>query len=152
MRIWIDGDACPREIKDIVFRASERLEIPVRLVANSAMLVPRSDLVSVIVVAHGLDSADEHIVDELTPDDIVVTGDIPLAARIVDKGGIVIDPRGSCYDERNMAERLAARNLTEELRSIGLAESTPSPFAATDNHKFAATLDRILTRWRKKQP
>ena len=146
MKIWIDADACPREIREIVYRASERLELPVCLVANSYMNVPDSPLISIIVVSKGFDAADDHIADEVSPEDIVITADVPLAARIVERGTVAIDPRGEVYTEENVGSRLSVRNLMQELRSGGLVQGGPPQMDPKDTHKFASALDRELTK------
>jgi uncharacterized protein YaiI (UPF0178 family) len=129
MRIWVDADACPRVIKDIIFRASERLNIPVCL-----------------VVDEGFDVADDYIVDNIATSDLVITADIPLAARIVSGGGIAVDPRGEIYTEENVGERLSIRDLMMELRSGGYVQGGPPPFSNTDKQRFAASLDSLLSR------
>lgn len=146
MKIWIDADACPRDIREIVFRASERLSIPVCLVANSYMNIPDSPLVSLKVVSKGFDAADDHIVDEVSSGDIVITADVPLAARIVERGTVAIDPRGEVFDEENVGERLSVRNLMQELRSSGLVQGGPPQMDPMDAHRFASAFDRELTK------
>jgi hypothetical protein len=150
VKIWIDADACPRDIREIVYRASERLEIPVCLVANSYMNFPDSPLISLKVVSKGFDAADDYIADEVSPEDIVITADVPLAARIVERGTIAIDPRGEVFDEENAGERLSVRNLMQELRSGGLVQGGPPQMDALDTHKFASAFDRELTKKRKR--
>ena len=145
MKIWIDADACPRVIKEIVFRDSERLTLPVLLVANTSLSKYNSDLVESIIVADGFDVADDYIADHAAPEDIVITADIPLAARIVAKGGIALDPRGELYTEENVGERLSMRDLMMELRSEGFAQGGPAQFSLTDRQRFASSLDRMLT-------
>ncbi|MDD2852339.1 MAG: YaiI/YqxD family protein [Desulfuromonadaceae bacterium] len=149
MKIWIDADACPRVIKEIVFRASERLQIPVCLVANKKLTKHETYLVEAIVVADGSDVADDYIADHSAPDDLVITADIPLAARIVANGGVALDPRGEQYDEENVGERLSIRDLMMELRSGGLVQGGPAQFSMTDRQRFASSLDRLLTRMLK---
>jgi uncharacterized protein YaiI (UPF0178 family) len=149
VNIWIDADACPRVIKDIVFRASERLQVPVRLVANKELSKSQSRLVSSVVVAEGFDVADDYIVEHAAVEDLVITADIPLAARIVDKGGVALDPRGELYSEENVGERLALRDLMHQLRSEGLVQGGPGQFGLTDRNRFASSLDRLLTRMLK---
>ena len=144
--IWIDGDACPGGIKDIVFRASERLQMPVCLVANAQMLTPPSPLVSAVCVAQGADAADRYIVEAVAEGDVVITADIPLAALIVEKGAIAIDPRGELYTEDNVKERLSMRDFMQTLRGGGVVVGGPRPLASADKQRFAATLDRLLTR------
>jgi uncharacterized protein YaiI (UPF0178 family) len=149
MKIWIDADACPRIIKEIVFRASERLEIAVCLVANTGLAKHHSRLISSIVVADGLDVADDYIVEQATPQDLVITADIPLAVRIVEKGAIGLDPRGELYTEENVGERLSLRDLMQELRGAGMIQGGPAQFSNTDRQRFASSLDRVLTRMLK---
>lgn len=144
--IWIDGDACPAGIKEIVFRASQRLQIPVCLVANAQISTPSSPLVSAVCLAQGADAADKHILEAMSADDIVITADIPLAAEIVEKGAVAIDPRGELYTEDNVKERLSVRNFMQTLRGGGLVVGGPRPLAAADKQRFAATLDRLLTK------
>lgn len=146
MNIWIDADACPRVIKDIVFRASERLNLPVLLVANKSLAKHESRLVESIVVADGFDVADDYIADHASENDLVITADIPLAARVVAAGGIALDPRGELYTEENVGERLSMRDLMMELRSGGLVQGGPAQFSPSDRQRFASSLDRILTR------
>ena len=149
MIIWIDADACPRVIKDIVFRASERLELPVCLVANKPLAKHHSRLVSSVVVEDGFDVADDYIAEKATEEDLVITADIPLAARIVSKGAVGIDPRGELYTEENVGERLSMRDLMQSLRTEGLVQGGPAQFAMTDRQRFASSLDRTLTRMLK---
>jgi uncharacterized protein YaiI (UPF0178 family) len=146
VKIWIDADACPRVIKEILFRASARLQVPVCLVANKTLAKHDTDLVESIVVEEGFDVADDYIADHASPNDLVVTADIPLAARIVGKGGVALDPRGEIYSEDNIGERLSLRNLMMELRAGGLVQGGPAQFSLTDRQRFASTLDRLLTR------
>jgi len=146
MRIWIDADACPRVIKEIVFRASERLNLPVCLVANTSLSKHHSGLITSVVVSEGFDVADDYIAEHVAPDDLVVTADIPLAARIVAKGALGLDPRGEQYSEENVGERLSMRDLMQELRGAGMLHGGPAQFGATDRQRFASSLDRLLTR------
>jgi uncharacterized protein YaiI (UPF0178 family) len=146
MKIWIDADACPRVIKEIVFRASERLQVQVCLVANNDLSKPHSRLITSVRVANGFDVADDYIVQHAAPQDLVITADIPLAARIVATGGIALDPRGELYTEENVGERLSIRDLMQELRAGGLVQGGPAQFSNTDKQKFASALDRLLTR------
>jgi len=151
LKIWIDADACPREVKEIVYRASERLGLEVRLVANQDMFIPRTPLISLVRVPPGFDAADRHIAQESSPEDIVVTADIPLAAEVVRKGSVAIDPRGEVYTEENVGERLSVRNFMQEMRSGGLIQGGPAKLGPTDHHRFASALDRELTKRRKEQ-
>lgn len=151
MKIWIDADACPRVIKEILFRAAERLQIPVCLVANQSLARHNSRLVESIVVDEGFDVADDYIVTHAEAIDLVITADIPLAARIVAKGGVALDPRGDLYTEENVGERLSVRDLMAELRSGGLVQGGPAQFSLTDRQRFASSLDRVLTRMTRGQ-
>lgn len=146
MKIWIDADACPRVIKEILFKASQRLNVPIALVANKSLAKHNSVLVESIVVADGFDIADDYIAEHAGPADLVITADIPLAARIVAKGGVALDPRGELYTEENVGERLSIRDLMMELRSGGLVQGGPAQFNMTDRQKFASSLDRLLTQ------
>jgi uncharacterized protein YaiI (UPF0178 family) len=151
VKIWIDADACPRVIKDIVIRASERLQLPVLLVANKDLSKAETRLVSAVTVSEGPDIADDYIVRHAKAEDLVITADIPLAARIVAKGGVALDPRGELYTEENVGERLSLRDLMQQLRSEGLVQGGPNQFGQTDRNRFASALDRMLTRILKGQ-
>lgn len=146
LKIWIDADACPRVIKEIVFRASKRLDLQVLLVANKTLAKHHTNLIESIVVEDGFDVADDYIADHATAEDLIVTADIPLAARIVAKGGVALDPRGELYTEENVGERLSMRDLMMELRSEGLVQGGPRQFSLTDRQRFASSLDRLLTQ------
>jgi uncharacterized protein YaiI (UPF0178 family) len=149
VNIWIDADACPAAIKELVFRASRRLTIPVYLVANRAMYVPASSLVTLVRVSQEIDAADQYIVDHMVPHDLIITADIPLAAAVVDKHAVAINPRGEVYTEKNVKERLATRNLLQELRAGGMVQGGPAQLSAVDRQRFAAALDRCLTKMRR---
>lgn len=146
MTIWIDADACPRLAREIVFKAAERLQLSVCLVANQPMIRHHSPLITSVHVHGGFDAADDHIALQVVPGDLVVTADIPLAARVVSAGALAIDPRGDLYDETNVNERLAVRDLLADLRNDGVVTGGPPPFGPGDRKRFAATLDRTLTR------
>lgn len=146
MKIWVDADACPRVIKEIVFRASERLQVEVCLVANKALTKHNSRFVTSVVVPEGPDVADDYIAGHATSRDLVITADIPLAARIVESGGVAIDPRGELYTEENIGERLSVRDLMQELRGEGLVQGGPGQFGLVDRQRFASAFDRTLTR------
>lgn len=146
MKIWIDADACPRVVKEIVFRASERLQVPVFLVANQGLAKHHSRLVASVVVPGGFDEADKYIAEHTSPADLVITADIPLAARIVEKGGVALDPRGELYTGENVGERLSLRDLLQGLRDEGLVQGGPAQFGPADKQRFASALDRTLTR------
>jgi uncharacterized protein len=148
VQIWVDADACPQVIKDILFRAAERTQILTTLVANTPLRTPPSDFIRTVLVAHGFDVADDRIVQQVQPGDLVITADIPLAAEIIARGGHALDPRGELYSEDNVRERLAIRNLMQELRSIGALIGGPAPFGPRERRLFADHLDRLLTRRR----
>jgi len=145
-RIWIDADACPKAIKDIIFRTSKRLQVPVVLVANQSMYTPTSKLITILTVPHGADIADNRIVEEMNAGDIVITGDIPLAARVVEKKGLAIGTRGELFDANSVQSRLASRNLMEQFRAAGMETSGPKPQNPKDIQAFANQLDRVVTR------
>jgi uncharacterized protein len=151
MKIWIDADACPKVIKEILFRASERLQVPVCLVANKKLAAPARSLVQSIVVGKGLDGADDYIAGHASPKDLVITADIPLADRIVSGGGVALDPRGELYTKDNIGERLSIRDLMSELRDGGLVQGGPAQFGQADRQRFASSLDRLLTRMVREQ-
>jgi uncharacterized protein len=143
-QIWVDGDACPGVIKEILFRAAERAKIQVTLIANQKLAGYPSRYVRTLQVRGGLDEADNEIVDRMRSGDLVVTQDIPLAARAIDKGGVAINPRGERYTADNIAERLSMRNFMEELRGAGVQTGGPSSFSLRDRQSFANQLDRWL--------
>ena len=150
MQIWVDADACPQVIKDILFRAAERAQVLTTLVSNLPLLrTPTSPYIRTLRVAKGFDGADHRIVDEMQPGDLVITADLPLAAEVVTRGGHALDPRGDLYSEDNVRERLAMRNLMQELRSGGETLSGPAPFKQSDRQLFANQLDRFLARRRE---
>jgi uncharacterized protein YaiI (UPF0178 family) len=146
MQIWVDADACPGEIKDLLYRAAKRTQTKVTLVANQALRTPRSEFIDNIMVPSGMNVADRRIVELVQPGDLVITADIPLAAEVVAKGGQALDPRGELYTEANVGERLAVRNLFDELRGGGEITGGPSNFTAKDRQAFANQLDRWLTK------
>ena len=146
MQIYVDADAFPNALKDILFRAVERMHVPLTLVANQYVTVPQSEYISSLTVPDGFDVADDQIVEWIQPGDLVVTADIPLADRVVDKGGYALDPRGVLYSDTNMKERLATRHLMDELRSSGLITGGPTEFNRKDVQAFANQLDRFLTK------
>ena len=146
MQIWADADALPGPIRDILFRAAERTSCRLVLVANKDLRVPRSKFIRFHRVQHGADVADNFIVQEMDSGDLVITADIPLAAAVVEKGGLALDPRGELYSEDNIGERLAFRNLMQELRSEGLQTGGPRPMDARARQDFANALDRLLAK------
>ena len=150
-QIWVDGDACPGVIKDILFRAAERAQVQVTLVANQWLRCPPSRYIRALQVQGGFDEADSAIVERMRPGDLVVTQDIPLAARVIDKGGVAVNPRGERYTPDNMAQRLSMRNFMEELRGAGVQTGGPAAFHARDRQAFANQLDGWLAH-RPKAP
>lgn len=149
LKIWVDADACPVVIKEILFRAAERTRIETILVANKLLRVPPSPWLRAMQVPGGFDVADDEIVKQIAPGDLVITADIPLAAQVIAKGGHALNPRGEFYSASNIQERLAMRNFMEELRGSGVDISGPSTFSQSDRQAFAAELDRFLTRLSK---
>ena len=146
MQIWIDADACPQVIKDILYRAADRAQIVTTLVANTSLRTPPSPFIKTVRVPKGFDVADHYIVQQLQPGDLVITADIPLAAEAIKRGAHALDPRGDLYSEDNVGERLAMRNLMQELRSTGEVIGGPPAFGSSDRQRFANQLDRFLTR------
>ncbi len=146
MRIWVDADACPGVIKEILFRAADRVRVELTLVANHPMRTPRSPYVKSMLVGAGFDVADRRIAELVEEGDLVITADIPLAADVVGKGALALNPRGDLYDEESVGEALAMRNLMDELRSGGMVTGGPAPLGKTDRQAFANQLDRILAR------
>jgi uncharacterized protein YaiI (UPF0178 family) len=146
MQIWVDGDACPVPIKEILFRVAERLELNVTLVANKLIRVPGSRFIRALQVPSGFDVADAEIVRLLAPGDLVVTADIPLAGQVLEKGGVALNPRGEFYTVDNIAQQLTMRAFMEELRGSGVDTGGPAPFGQADRQNFANQLDRHLAR------
>ncbi|MEJ2218186.1 MAG: YaiI/YqxD family protein [Gemmatimonadota bacterium] len=146
MIIWIDADAAPRHVKEIVFRAAKRLEVEVVLVANQPLRPPRHNRhVRAMCVPGGPDVADRHIVAHASRGNLAITADIPLAADLVENGVRVLDPRGEEYTAENVRERLSVRDFMESLRGAGVETGGPKPYGGRDRHAFAGALDRILT-------
>lgn len=145
MQIWVDADACPGVIKEILFRAAQRVGVPLTLVANRQLRTPPSPLIRTVVVPGGFDAADEEIVDLVEAGDLVITADIPLAAKVIGKQAHALDPRGTFYSEDNIQERLSLRNFMDELRSTGVETGGPPAFNQGDRRTFANQLDRFLT-------
>lgn len=145
MQIWVDADACPREIKELLFRAAKRTQTKLTLVANQHLQTPRSELISCVLVGADMNAADKRIVELLEPGDLVITADIPLAAEVVAAGAKALDPRGELYTDANVGERFATRNLLDELRGGGLVTGGPANYSAKDKQAFANQLDRWLT-------
>lgn len=146
MKIWVDADACPGVIKDILFRAAERTGVQLTLVANHSIPIPRSRHIKFLQVTHGFDVADNEIVNRLSAGDLVITGDIPLAADVIDKGGYALNPRGELYTSDNIKARLTMRDFMDTLRASGIDTGGPPALSQSDRKSFANHLDKILTR------
>jgi len=146
MNIWVDADACPGVIKEIIFRAAERLQIHTTLVANQMLRTPPSKFIRAIQVPSGLDVADRHIVEQLNPGDLVITADIPLAAFVIERGAHALNPRGEMYTTANIQERLTMRNFMEGLRSAGIETGGPAALGQADRQAFGNALDRFLAK------
>lgn len=143
--IWIDADACPKAIKEIVFKTGLRLKVKIILVANDYQNIPTSDLIRLIVVNKGFDAADQHIIDQVEIHDIVITADIPLAAKVIEKKAIAIDPRGQIYTTNNIGPILSMRNLMKEFRDSGALTSGPAAFGPKDIKQFADSLNKLIS-------
>lgn len=146
MQIWVDADACPGVIKDILYRAAERARITVTLVANQPLHIPRSPYIKTLQVAAGFDVADQRITQQVQPGDLVVTADIPLAADVIERGGHALNPRGELYTRENIKERLTLRNFMGELRNSGVSTGGPPSLNQNDRRAFANQLDRFLAQ------
>lgn len=146
MQIWVDADACPGVIKEILFRAAERTGIPLTLVANHHMRVPKAQHIRMLQVAGGFDVADDEIVERIESGDLVITSDIPLAAQIIDKGGFVLTPRGERYTTENIKARLTMRDFMDTMRSSGVNTGGPPALDNRDRKAFADQLDRLIAQ------
>jgi uncharacterized protein YaiI (UPF0178 family) len=146
VRIWVDADGCPRIIKDILSRAAERVKVNLTFVANRQLKTPPSRYIRSIHVSSGFDVADHRIVELVEQGDLVVTADIPLAADIIKKGGLALNPRGVLYTSENIGECLAMRDHADEMRSAGIDTGGPPAFSMSDRRAFASQLDRLLAR------
>jgi uncharacterized protein YaiI (UPF0178 family) len=146
MKIWVDADACPVVIKDILFRAAERAEIETVLVANHFLKIPPSKFISFIQVSSGFDVADDEIVSRAETHDLVITADIPLAAEAVEKGCLALNPRGELYTESNIKQRLNMRDFMDTLRSSGIQTGGVPPISQGDRQAFANNLDKLLAK------
>ncbi len=148
-RILIDADACPNTIKEILYRAVTRLKIPIILVANRPLFIPKSNFIKSVVVGAGFDVADKYIIEIAEPGDLIITADIPLADGVIKKGAFALNPRGELYDQNNIKERLSTRNLMDEIRGTGQLTGGPAPLTSKDNQKFANSLDSFLAKMYK---
>lgn len=146
MHIWVDADACPGVIKDILFRAAERRQIALVLVANQLIRHPPSAWIRAVQVEKGFDVADQHIVDAASAGDLVITADIPLAAAVIDKCAHALNPRGELYGKENIRQLLDMRNFMDTLRSSGVETGGPAAFSQSDRQNFANQLDRLLAK------
>lgn len=150
MNIWIDADACPAVIKDILYRAAQRSQLPLTLVANQMLRTPPSPLIRAVQVPRGFDVADDYIVEHASSGDLVITADIPLASEVLRKGAQVLSPRGERYTADNISERLSIRDMMDELRSAGVDTGGPAAFSQADRRAFANTLDQLLQKTLRK--
>lgn len=147
MKIWVDADACPVVVKEILFRAADRTGVKLTLVANQAIHTPSSPNINTMQVPHGFDVADDEIVKRLNPGDLVITGDIPLAAEVIDKGGHALSPRGEMHTTENIRARLNMRDFLDTMRASGVdTGGGPAAFNQRDKQTFANNLDRFLTK------
>ncbi|HID37323.1 MAG TPA: YaiI/YqxD family protein [Ghiorsea sp.] len=151
MKIWVDADACPVPVKDILFRAAERAKINTALVANSMMRVPKSVYISAVQVDAGADVADKYIVDALDAGDLVITADVPLAADVIEKGGLALNPRGSMFTPDSIKSQLSMRNFMDDLRGSGVITGGQAAFNHSDRQAFANALDREITKFTKRR-
>ncbi len=145
MQIWVDADACPNPIKEILFRAATRVKLSLTLVANRPVRIPPSPYIKCVTVGSGFDVADNWIAHQVSSGDLVITADIPLAAAVIQRQAFALNPRGELYSQENISERLTMRNFMEELRSSGVDTGGPSSFSQADRQAFANQLDRFLS-------
>lgn len=146
MRIWVDADACPNTIKDVLFRAAKRTETTLILVANAYLTTPGSPFITTVRVEQGFDRADDYIVQHMVANDLVITADIPLAAHVVANQGVALNPRGEIYTENNIKQRLGLRDMMENIRGSGVNIGGPPTFSVKEKTAFANALDRILAK------
>jgi len=146
MKIWVDADACPKVVKEILFRLAERTKISVTFVANQWLHLPNYGSVHLIQVGQGADIADDKIAEECEAGDLIITADIPLAARVVEKGAQALDPRGTMYDKNNIGQILSMRNFMDDLRSSGVETGGPNGFGQRERQKFANGLDKFIAQ------
>jgi len=151
MKIWVDADACPVVIKEILFKAADRTKIATTLVANHHVRIPPSPFISFMQVSSGFDVADDEIVKRINASDLVITSDIPLADEVIDKGGIALSPRGELYTKENIKSRLNIRDFMDTMRASGVNTGGPPALNQTDRQNFANHLDRIITQFKKSQ-
>ncbi|MEM7080987.1 MAG: YaiI/YqxD family protein [Pseudomonadota bacterium] len=146
MHIWVDADACPRPVKEVLYRAAQKRQVHVTLVANQYLSVPKSPYLQAVQVAKGFDVADNEIVQRVAPGDTVITADIPLADEVISKGAVVVNPRGMAYTAANIKDHLQRRDMMEQLRDTGMVSGGPPRYDKQDLSAFANALDRLITR------
>ncbi|WP_421869545.1 YaiI/YqxD family protein [Motiliproteus sp.] len=146
MQIWVDADACPKVIRDILFRAAQRVEVKLTLVANQLIATPPSPWISAVRVESGFDIADNYIVQQTHPGDLVITADIPLAAEVIEKQALALNPRGELYTTESIRQRLNMRDFMETLRASGVQTGGPAALSQADRQAFANQLDRLLAQ------
>ncbi len=146
MEIYVDADACPTPVKDILYRVAKRTQLPVTFVANTRLTIPRDNKIRMVQVAKGFDVADNYILNHLSKGDLVITADIPLAAEIIDAGGHALNPRGELYTAQNIRSRLNIRDFMETMRGSGIQIGGPPPISKRDRMTFANALDRFITK------
>ena len=149
MQIWVDADACPKVVKEILFRVAERAQIQVTLVANQSLVTPPSQFIKSIRVSAGFDVADNYIVQQVEENDLIITADIPLAAEVIEKGGHALNPRGELYSTETIKQKLVMRDLMDQLRGSGEVTGGPPPLNQRDRREFANQLDRFVEKWNK---
>lgn len=149
MKIWVDADACPKVIKDILYRAAERVKCELVLVANQVLAIPKSPYIRSIRVATGFDVADNYIVQQVTAGDLVITADIPLASEVLARGAAALNPRGEVYDPNTIRQKLTMRDFMDELRGSGIMTGGPPPLSQTERREFANALDKFLSNQEK---
>lgn len=145
MKIWVDADACPKVIKEILYRAAERVKCQLVLVANQSLSTPKSPYIKSVRVTSGFDVADNYIVQQISEGDLVVTADIPLAAEVLEKGANALNPRGEVYDPNSIRQKLTMRDFMDEMRGSGIMTGGPPPLSQTERREFANALDRFLS-------
>ena len=151
MHIWVDADACPKPVKEVLYKAADKRALKLTLVANQYLSTPRSPYISSLQVPRGFDVADDEIVQRVQPGDVVITADIPLADEVVGKGAYAINPRGTIYSEQNIKSHLQRRDMMEQLRSDGMVSGGPEPFSKKNLQDFANALDRTLQKANSQQ-
>lgn len=148
MQIWVDADACPKVVKEILFRVAQRAKIQVTLVANQSLATPPSEFINSIRVSAGFDVADNYIVQQVKKEDLIITADIPLAAEVIEKGGHALNPRGELYSTETIKQKLVMRDLMDQLRGSGEVTGGPPPLNQRDRREFANQLDRLVAKWK----